>query len=187
MLYLLAAAGALLAASGFVLRPRLIDRVERASSRLLDAAVESLDQSRSFGGEPCPACGRVEAIVVSPDTLGNGAAKLGVVELRICRNCGYLFSRDVERAISSVVMFLAEALGANRVWTDLLSLLATLGRTGETGKRAVLARMDQRSGKIARTFAAGHGALRVGAPLARGAALTLALALRHRGGPSPRA
>jgi hypothetical protein len=90
VLYLLAAAGALLAASGFVLRPRLIDRVERASSRLLDAAVESLDQSRSFGGEPCPACGRVEAIVVSPDTLGNGAAKLGVVELRICRNCGYL-------------------------------------------------------------------------------------------------
>ncbi|WP_437298634.1 DUF5995 family protein [Sorangium sp. So ce426] len=85
------------------------------------------------------------------------------------------FSRDVERAISSVVMFLLRRW-RDRVWTDLLSLLATLGRTGETGKRAVLVRMDQRSGKIARTFAAGHGALRAGAPLARGAALTLALA-----------
>ncbi|WP_231864744.1 DUF5995 family protein [Sorangium cellulosum] len=85
------------------------------------------------------------------------------------------FSRDVERAVSSVVMFLLRRW-RDRVWTDLLSLLATLGHTGETGKRAVLVRMDQRSGKIARTFAAGHGALRVGAPLARGAALTLALA-----------
>ncbi|WP_437977149.1 DUF5995 family protein [Sorangium sp. So ce295] len=85
------------------------------------------------------------------------------------------FSRDVERAVSSVVMYLLKCW-RDRVWTDLLSMLATLGHTGETGKRAVLARMNQRSGKIARTFAAGHGALRVGAPLARGAALTLALA-----------
>lgn len=85
------------------------------------------------------------------------------------------FSRDVERAVSSVVMSLLRCW-RDRVWTDLLSLLATLGHTGETGKRAVLGRMNQRSGKIARTFAAGHGALRVGAPLASGAALTLALA-----------
>lgn len=85
------------------------------------------------------------------------------------------FSRDVERAVSSVVMYLLKCW-RDRVWTDLLSLLATLGHTGETGKRAVLVRMNQRSGKIARTFAAGHGALRVAAPLARGAALTLALA-----------
>ncbi|WP_437280603.1 DUF5995 family protein [Sorangium sp. So ce375] len=85
------------------------------------------------------------------------------------------FTGDVERSVSSVVLFLLRAW-RDRVWTDLLSLLATLGRSGEAGKRAVLARMNQRSGKIARTFAAGHGALRVGAPLARGAALTLALA-----------
>ncbi|MDC0683110.1 DUF5995 family protein [Sorangium atrum] len=85
------------------------------------------------------------------------------------------FSRDVERAVSSVVMYLLKCW-RDRVWTDLLSLLATLGHTGEAGKRAVLARMNQRSGKIARTFAVGHGALRVGAPLASGAALTLALA-----------
>lgn len=90
VLYVLAAAGAFLAASGFVLRPRLIDRVERASKRLLEATIDSLDQSRTFGGEPCPACGRVEAIVVSPNVLGDGVARLGVVELRICRNCGYL-------------------------------------------------------------------------------------------------
>jgi hypothetical protein len=90
ILYGLAGAGALLAASGFVLRPRLVERVEKASSRLLDAAVESLDKSRAFGGEPCPACGRVEAIVVSPAALGSAAEKLGLLDLRICQSCGFL-------------------------------------------------------------------------------------------------
>lgn len=84
-------------------------------------------------------------------------------------------TRDVQRTVSSVVLFLLKGW-RDRVWADLLSLLETLETTEEAGKRAVIARMNQHAGKVARTFAAGNGALRVGAPLVRSAALTLALA-----------
>ncbi|MGK4006774.1 DUF5995 family protein [Sorangium sp. So ce1036] len=81
-------------------------------------------------------------------------------------------TRDVQRTVSSVALFLLRGW-RDRVWGDLLSLLAA---RGEADRRAVLARMNRRSGKIARTLSMGNGALRAGEPLFRGAALRLALA-----------
>ncbi|WP_437757911.1 DUF5995 family protein [Sorangium sp. So ce1389] len=82
------------------------------------------------------------------------------------------FTRDVQRTISSVVLFMLRKW-RDRVWDDLLSLLAT---AGDAERRTVVAGMNRNAGKVARTFAAGNGAIRVGAPLVRNAALTLAMA-----------
>ncbi|WP_438009088.1 DUF5995 family protein [Sorangium sp. So ce321] len=81
-------------------------------------------------------------------------------------------TKDVQRTVSSVVLFLLRKW-RDRVWDDLLSLLAT---AGDLDRRTVVTRMNRNAGKVARTFAAGNGALRVGAPLVRNAALTLAMA-----------
>ncbi|XXY46906.1 DUF5995 family protein [Sorangium sp. So ce269] len=82
------------------------------------------------------------------------------------------FTKDVQRTVSSVVLFMLRKW-RDRVWDDLLSLLAT---AGDGDRRTVVARMNRNAGKVARTFAAGNGALRAGAPLVRNAALTLAMA-----------
>ncbi|XXT22084.1 DUF5995 family protein [Sorangium sp. So ce429] len=82
------------------------------------------------------------------------------------------FTKDVQRTVSSVVLFMLRKW-RDRVWHELLSLLAT---AGDVDRRAVVGRMNRSAGKVARTFAAGNGALRVGAPLVRNAALTLAMA-----------
>ncbi|WP_437652329.1 DUF5995 family protein [Sorangium sp. So ce1182] len=82
------------------------------------------------------------------------------------------FTKDVQRTVSSVVLFMLRKW-RDRVWDDLLSLLAT---AGDLDRRTVVTRMNRNAGKVARTFAAGNGALRVGAPLVRNAALTLAMA-----------
>ncbi|MGK3965798.1 DUF5995 family protein [Sorangium sp. So ce118] len=82
------------------------------------------------------------------------------------------FTKDVQRTVSSVVLFMLRKW-RDRVWDDLLSLLAT---AGDVDRRTVVARMNRNAGKVARTFAAGNGALRAGAPLVRNAALTLAMA-----------
>lgn len=81
-------------------------------------------------------------------------------------------TRDVQHTISGVVLLLLRSW-RNRVWDDLLRLLAA---RGEADVRGVLARMNGRSGKIARRLARGNGALRAGGPLVRGAALRMALA-----------
>ena len=82
------------------------------------------------------------------------------------------FTKDVQRTVSSVVLFMLRKW-RDRVWDDLLSLLAT---AGDVERRTVVAGMNRSAGKVARTLAAGNGALRVGAPLVRNAALTLAMA-----------
>ncbi|WP_437691194.1 DUF5995 family protein [Sorangium sp. So ce176] len=85
------------------------------------------------------------------------------------------FTRDVQRTVSGAVLFLLK-MWRDRVWDDLLSLLA---EQREADRRAVVARMNQHAGKVARTFAAGNGALRAVVPSAvglRAAAITLAMA-----------
>lgn len=85
------------------------------------------------------------------------------------------FTRDVQRTVSGVVLFLLK-MWRDRVWDDLLSLLA---EERDADRRAVVARMNQHAGKIARTLAVGNGALRAGVRSAAGfrsAALTLSMA-----------
>ncbi|WP_437929581.1 DUF5995 family protein [Sorangium sp. So ce291] len=82
------------------------------------------------------------------------------------------FTKDVQRTVSGVVLFMLRKW-RDRVWDDLLSLLAT---AGDLDRRTVVTRMNRNAGKVARTFAVGNGALRAGAPLVRNAALTLAMA-----------
>ncbi|MGK3991126.1 DUF5995 family protein [Sorangium sp. So ce136] len=82
------------------------------------------------------------------------------------------FTKDVQRTVSSVVLFMLRKW-RDRVWDDLLSLLAT---AGDVDRRTVVSQMNRSAGKVARTLAVGNGALRVGAPLVRNAALTLAMA-----------
>ncbi|WP_437572458.1 DUF5995 family protein [Sorangium sp. So ce542] len=84
-------------------------------------------------------------------------------------------TKDVQRTASSVVLFMLKGW-RDRVWSDLLSLLDTVETADAMAKRAVVVRMNQHAGKVARTFAAGNGALRVGAPFVRSAAVRLALA-----------
>ena len=89
--YVLAAGGAVLAASGVVLRPRLLHLVERQSEALIEAALATSDKTRGLGADPCPSCGGAEAVVVdAPRVFGEPAAALGLQELRICRQCGYV-------------------------------------------------------------------------------------------------
>ncbi len=91
LFYGLAALGALLAASGFALRPGLVRLVASESDRLLESALGAVDNTRELGGEPCPNCGANETVIVdAPRAFGPGVAKFGLSELRICRRCGYV-------------------------------------------------------------------------------------------------
>ncbi|AUX40692.1 hypothetical protein SOCE26_020930 [Sorangium cellulosum] len=82
------------------------------------------------------------------------------------------FTKDVQRAVSSTVLFMLRGW-RDRVWDDLLCLLAA---RSEADRRAVLAGMNRHAGKLARMVATGNGALRAGEPLFRTAAVKLALA-----------
>ncbi len=91
LFYGLASLGALLAASGFALRPGLVALVERESGRLVESALSAVGDPRELGIEPCPNCGGSETVIVdAARALGQASAKFGLTELRICRRCGYV-------------------------------------------------------------------------------------------------
>ena len=91
LFYVLAGGGAVLAAAGVVLRPRLLGLVEKQSEALIESALAVGDKLRGLGVDPCPACGGAETLVIdAARAFGEPAQTFGLQELRICRRCGYV-------------------------------------------------------------------------------------------------
>ena len=102
----LAAASSLLLILGFSLRSRLrrIERVElgrigEALGRMLQAAPSAGSARRSLhsidGG--CTACGETLFLIAHDQALGSSLPALGIHELRICKNCGFVTGQAEDR------------------------------------------------------------------------------------------
>jgi len=93
-LLLIAGACAVLVA-GFSLRGRVAREISSSASELLAAAATSRATAPgALSDGPCRACGDSEQIVLQdPGALGPAPWGLGVLSLRICRNCGELHGK----------------------------------------------------------------------------------------------
>ncbi len=103
----LAAFASLLLVVGYVMRSRLrsIERVELghigdAVRRMLEVAPSPTSARRSLhsidGG--CTACGETLFLVAHDAALGSSLPALGIHELRICKNCGFLTGQAADPA-----------------------------------------------------------------------------------------
>ena len=103
----LTALAALLLIVGYVMRSRLrrIERVElrrvgEAATRMLEAAPGPSSPRHSLhsidGG--CTVCGETLFLVARDAALGTSLPNLGIHELRICKNCGFVVGQAVDAA-----------------------------------------------------------------------------------------
>ncbi|MEI9954533.1 MAG: hypothetical protein WDO74_37590 [Pseudomonadota bacterium] len=103
----LAAFASLLVIVGYVMRSRLrrieraeLSRIGEALFGMLSAAPSPNKARRSLhsidGG--CPVCGQTVFLVAHDATLGAALPKLGIHELRICKNCGFVSGQAEDRA-----------------------------------------------------------------------------------------
>ncbi|MET0790700.1 MAG: hypothetical protein ABW061_04205 [Polyangiaceae bacterium] len=103
----LAASASLLLVVGYVMRSRLrsIERVElghigEAVLRMLQASAEAAPARRSMhsldGG--CTVCGETLFLIAHDAALGNSLPALGIHELRICKNCGFVTGQAADSA-----------------------------------------------------------------------------------------
>ncbi len=103
----LAALASVLLIVGYVMRSRLrsIERVElgrigEAVLRMLQAAPETAKARRSLhsldGG--CTVCGETLFLIAHDAALGSSLPLLGIHELRICKNCGFVTGQAADSA-----------------------------------------------------------------------------------------
>src|SRR6187431_211408 len=103
----LAAFASLLVIIGYVMRSRLrrierteLSRIGDALQRMLSAAPGPHNARRSLhsidGG--CRACGETVFLVAHDSALGASLPALGIHELRICKNCGFVSGQAEDRA-----------------------------------------------------------------------------------------
>jgi hypothetical protein len=95
--YALLALALLVTALGPVLRRATLTALSKASDGLLAAALDYRSPRGAGVGGPCPECGSNEAIELSGEALG-GLTRLGVDNVRVCRECGALRGRTSDPA-----------------------------------------------------------------------------------------